>query len=512
MKNMTPKEAWNRRKPTVKHFKIFGCVAYAHIPNKKRLKLDDKGEKCIFLGASDQSKAYKLYNPITRNIIISHDVFNEERFWENNIDETMQILAKFYGDNEDEEPQPMELEEQQISAATTTRDERTLRYPNARPQILEEHRGTQTLVRDENHFPHALLNNHCDPFSVEPRSFKEASQSDCWQQAMASELIALDKNHTWTLTHLPPDKKLVGCKWVYRIKHKADGSIKRFKARLVAKGFTQTEGVDYFETFSPVVKLTTVRVLLAVATPNAWPIFQLDVKLAFLHDYLQEQVFIDQPPSCVKIGNENKVYKLKKAFYGLKQAPRAWYSCIESYFIKAGFTKCPYEHSLFVKSEEKGKLLITCLYVDDLIFIGNCVAMFDEFNKSMMNEFEMTNLGMMHYFLGRILCYLQGTREFGLFYKKGEKSNLLRFIDSDHVGDQDDRKSTSGGVFMLGTGNVSRFYFLRDLSNDGAIKLIYCRSEDQVVDIFTKALKRESFMKHKRFLRVCMLNSVKPLK
>ena len=102
----------------------------------------------------------------------------------------------------------------------------------------------------------------------------------------------------------------------------------------------------------------------------------------------------------MKIGNEYKVYKLKKALYGLKQAPRAWYSRIESYFIKAGFSKCPYEHTFFVKFGEKGKLLIVCLYVDDLIFTGNCTAMFDEFKKSMMDEFEMTDLGMMHYFPG----------------------------------------------------------------------------------------------------------------
>lgn len=102
----------------------------------------------------------------------------------------------------------------------------------------------------------------------------------------------------------------------------------------------------------------------------------------------------------MKIGNEHKVYKLKKALYGLKQAPRAWYSRIESYFLKVGFSKCPYEHTLFVKTRNNGELLIICLYVDDLIFTGNCSAMFDEFKESMMNELEMTDLGMMHYFLG----------------------------------------------------------------------------------------------------------------
>ena len=109
--------------------------------------------------------------------------------------------------------------------------------------------------------------------------------------------------------------------------------------------------------------------MIALAAQNSWPIFQLDVKSAFLHGYLKEQVFIEQPLGYVKIGSEYKVYILKKALYELKQAPQAWYSRIEAYFLKAGFTKYPYEHTLFVKSGDKGKMLIVCLYVDDLIFL-----------------------------------------------------------------------------------------------------------------------------------------------
>lgn len=137
-----------------------------------------------------------------------------------------------------------------------------------------------------------------------------------------------------------------------------------------------------------------------MAAQYSWPIFQLDVKSAFLHGDLKEQVFIDQPPSYIKKGDEHKVYKLKKALYGLKQAPRAWYSHIESYFLKVGFHKCPYEHTLFIREESGGKFLIVCLYVDDLIFTSNYVSMFEKFKKSMMVEFEKFDLGLMHYFLG----------------------------------------------------------------------------------------------------------------
>ncbi|XP_016647152.1 PREDICTED: ABC transporter B family member 4-like [Prunus mume] len=146
--------------------------------------------------------------------------------------------------------------------------------------------------------------------------------------------------------------------------------------------------------------LDTIRLVVSLAAQNSWPVYQLDVKSAFLHGELNEKVFIDQPPGYVQKGNEKKVFRLKKALYRLKQAPRAWYSRIDAYFSKAGFQKCPHEHTLFVKSGEGGKFLIVCLYVDDLLFPGNDEAMFVEFKSSMMSEFDMTDLGKMRYFLG----------------------------------------------------------------------------------------------------------------
>ena len=138
----------------------------------------------------------------------------------------------------------------------------------------------------------------------------------------------------------------------------------------MAKGYKHEYWIDYTEVFALVARYDTIRLVVALAAQNSWPIFQLDVKSAFLHRYLEEQVFVEQPPGYIKIGNKHKVYRLKKAFYGLKQAPRAWYSHIEAYFLKVDFLKCPYEHTLFVKIIDKGKMLTVCLYVDDLIFTG----------------------------------------------------------------------------------------------------------------------------------------------
>jgi hypothetical protein len=199
---------------------------------------------------------------------------------------------------------------------------------------------------------------------------------------------------------LPEGEKTVGVKWIYRTKLNEKGEVNKFKARLVAKGYTQKYGIDYSKVFAPVARHDTIRMIISLAAMNEWTVFQLDVKSAFLHGELVEQVFVDQPPGYVKKGSKHMVYKLKRALYGLKQAPRSWYNRIDTYFSKAGFHKCPYEHTLYIKTGEKGNLLIVCLYVDDLIFTGNDEGMFRTFKQSMMKEFEMTDLGKMKYFLG----------------------------------------------------------------------------------------------------------------
>jgi len=143
---------------------------------------------------------------------------------------------------------------------------------------------------------------------------------------MNEEMSSLQKNATWDLIDLPPGKRTVGCRWIYTVKYNADGSIERYKARLVAKGYTQTHGIDYTETFAPVAKINTIRVLLSLAANLDWPLRQFDVKNAFLHGNLSEEVYMDPPPGCIVTENQkNKVCKLKKSLYGLKQSPRAWF-------------------------------------------------------------------------------------------------------------------------------------------------------------------------------------------
>ena len=186
---------------------------------------------------------------------------------------------------------------------------------------------------------------------------------------------------------------------MYKTKRNAKGEIKRHKARLVAKGYSQKAGIDYDEVFAPVARLETIRLIISLAAQNKWKIHQMDVKSAFLNGVLEEEVYIQQPSGYEVKGHKDKVLKLKKALYGLKQAPRAWNNRIDKYFLENNFTKCPYEHALYVKIKD-GDILIVCLYVDDLIFTGSNPRMFDEFKKVMTQEFEMTDIGLMAYYLG----------------------------------------------------------------------------------------------------------------
>jgi hypothetical protein len=216
---------------------------------------------------------------------------------------------------------------------------------------------------------------------------------------MDNEIAAIERNATWELTVLPNNSRKIGVKWIYKTKLNEKGEVDKYKARLIAKGYAQQHGIDYTEVFAPVARWDTIRMVLVITPQRKWKVYQLDVKNAFLHGELNEDVYVEQPLGYEKKREEHKVLKLKKALYGLKQTPRAWFSRIESYFLKEGFVRCPSEHTLFVKNQEK-KILIVCIYVDDLVFTGSDERMFAEFKASMKQEFDMTDLGKMKFFLG----------------------------------------------------------------------------------------------------------------
>jgi hypothetical protein len=231
----------------------------------------------------------------------------------------------------------------------------------------------------------------------EPHSYREASSNPLWQAAMAEELDALSRTRTWDLVDLPPEKSVVGCKWVFKIKTRSDGSIERYKARLVAKGFTQEYGIDYEETFAPVARLSSVRTLLAVAASRQWQLFQMDVKNAFLNGDLSEEVYMQPPPGLSH--PPDKVCRLRRALYGLKQAPRAWFAKFSSTVSRLGFSISSYDSALFLRRTGKGTILLL-LYVDDMIITGDDLSGIQELKAFLSQNFEMKDLGHLSYFLG----------------------------------------------------------------------------------------------------------------
>ncbi|KAL0436225.1 UNVERIFIED_CONTAM: Retrovirus-related Pol polyprotein from transposon RE1 [Sesamum radiatum] len=237
----------------------------------------------------------------------------------------------------------------------------------------------------------------CNFVMMEPESFEAAAKHEVWVQAMKEEIKMIEKNDTWELAERPKDKEVIGVKWIYKTKLNADGSIQKHKARLVAKGYSQLPGIDYTETFAPVARLDTIRALVAIAANKKWKIYQMDVKSAFLNGYIDEEIYVEQPQGFVAKGCEEKVLRLKKALYGLKQAPRAWYSRIDNYFMNQGFRRSLSEPTLYVKRQGNDTLIVS-LYVDDLIYTGNNEKMIHDFKEDMMKTFEMSDLGLMHFF------------------------------------------------------------------------------------------------------------------
>ncbi|CAH9148698.1 unnamed protein product [Cuscuta epithymum] len=232
-----------------------------------------------------------------------------------------------------------------------------------------------------------------------PKSVKEALSHPEWRHAMVEEMNALDLNGTWDLVYLPSGKKSIGCKWVFAVKVNPDGSVSRLKARLVAKGYAQTYVVDYSDIFSPVAKLTSVRLLISLAATHDWHLHQLDIKNAFLHGDLQEEVYMEQPPGFVAQGEYGKVCRLRKSLYGLKQSPRAWFGKFSQSIERFGMIKGQSDHSVFYRKTKAGITLLV-VYVDDIVITGSDTAGILALKNFLHSQFQTKDLGSLKYFLG----------------------------------------------------------------------------------------------------------------
>jgi hypothetical protein len=427
LSNKTPEEAFSGMKPEVSHLRIFGCPVYIHVPKDKRLKLEPSGKKGIFVGYSETSKAFRIYIPGQRQIEVSRDVtFDEMKAFHKSRESLQEI-------QESEEPaQPISEEhiDDQVEAPDLI-DGNNKRKPAWLQNSTEEEErskiprrsGRESKRPDRFSSYTALMSKLID---VEPATFEEAISQQVWKDAMVEEYDSIMKNDVWDVVPRPEGKPVVSSKWIYKIKHSADGRIEKYKARFVARGFSQTEGVDYDETFAPVARYSTIRSILALSAMMGWKLHQMDVKTAFLNGKIEEEVYIQQPLGFEIHGKESHVCRLKKALYGLKQAPRAWYSRIDHYLLSLGFTKSEADPNLYQKVED-GKMLILVLYVDDLFLAGDKKQIV-QCKKDLTSEFEMKDLGLLHYFLGLEIWQ----RSDGIFLSQGKYTvDILRKFGMD---------------------------------------------------------------------------------
>ncbi|GKV16599.1 hypothetical protein SLEP1_g27221 [Rubroshorea leprosula] len=463
----------------------------------KRGKLDEKAEIGIFIGYATQAKGYKVYDPISKKVNVHKDVvFDESAHW--NWD-----AGKIEKDSN-----------KQCEAGSNVVSSSEIAKVDDDSPVFK----TKSL---------AEIYAKCNLASAEPNCFKEATKQQVWIDAMKEELSMIEKNQTWCLIPKPDDKKPIGVKWLFRTKLNPDGSIHKHKARLVVKRYAQQPRVDYEQTYAPVARHDTIRLLIALAANFGWKLFHMDVKSAFLNGVLQEEIYVEQPPGLEIAGKEDYVYKLNKALYGLKQAPRAWYCRIDDYLMSQGFRTSTKEATLYVKGSSNESQLILSLYVDDLLLTGNDLKLMEQFKKVMMQEFAMKNLGETKYFLRlevqqlskgificqrkyaldilkkfemesckpvatplvqyeklskddretkvdssyyrsliapsklhlvaakRVLRYIKGTYELGLWFDSNQQGRLQGYADSDWAGSMEDMISTIAEAEYLAAGAVA---------------------------------------------------------
>ena len=398
---------------------------------------------------------------------------------------------------------------------------------------------------------------------VDPISFDQAvdgPQSSKWVEAMEDEMLSMKHNDVWELVELPNGFKPIGCKWVYKTKKDSKGNIERFKARLVAKGFTQKEGIDYHETFSPVSSKDSFRIIMALVAHFDLELHQMDVKTAFLNGNLGEEVYMQQPEGFQMKGKEQMVCKLNKSIYGLKQASRQWYLKFDEIVTSLGFIENQIDQCIYLKISGS-KFIFLVLYVDDVLLASSDLNLLHETKQHLSKTFDMKDLGKASFVLGieihrdrsrgtlglsqnayidrvlkrfdmqsckpgdvpivkgdvlskdkcpkneverecmkkvpyasaigslmyaqvctrpdiafpvnvlgrfladpgmehwiaakKVMRYLQRTKNFMLTYRRVDRLEVIRYSDSDYAGSPDDKKSTSGYVFMLGGGAIS---------------------------------------------------------
>ncbi|KAH9754149.1 Integrase catalytic domain-containing protein [Citrus sinensis] len=469
----TAMEMWTRKLADYSYLHAFGCPVYIMYNAQERTKLDPKSRRCIFLGYADGVKGYRLWDPTAHKIVISRDaIFVKDQLQRRDEDdgttkeksETVPVYVENnLEDSDSSEVAPEHEEQEPVDSETpeVCRSTRERRPPTWHSEYVTEINVAYCLLTEDG----------------EPPTFHEALNSSdvaLWKTTMQEEIEALYKNKTWELVPLPHGRKSIGNKWVYKIKRDGNDQVERYRARLVVKGYAQKEGIDFNEIFSPVVRLTTVRIILAMCATFDLHLEQLDVKTAFLHGELEEEIYMLQPEGFAETGKENLVCRLNKSLYGLKQAPMCWYKRFDSFIMSLGYNRLSSDHCAYYKRFKDNDFIILLLYVDDmlvaerkemsrvpyasavgsLIFAMICTRPDIAQAVGAVSRY-MVNPGGEHWIAVKmILRYIRGTSDVALCYG-GSEFTVRDYVDSDFTGDLDKRKSTTGYVFTLAGAAVS---------------------------------------------------------
>ncbi|GFU02586.1 retrovirus-related Pol polyprotein from transposon TNT 1-94 [Trichonephila clavipes] len=368
IENTSPYELWLKKKPQLKHLRIIGSPCYAHVPAQKRRKMDKKAIQGYLVGY-DGDERYRIWLKKEHKVILSRDVIFQEKAGKCDDRTELKLEDRIKGDTNQGkyEEQLIKIEDNPIEKTLSQEDlsdSETDREEDAEPTSDRQLRSRSLLQKPKRFEDHIMeAESYLDDYN--PETYEEAinsKDSTNWKKVMESEMNSLRENHTWELSDLPVGAKAIPCKWVYRLKTNPDGIINKYKARLVARGFSQRQGIDYSETYSPVAKLGTIRTVLSIAAEERMHLTQFDVSTAFLYGDLEETLFMKQPEGF-KDGS-GRVCKLKHSSYGLKQSPRCWNKCFGQFLTDLGFKESEADPCLYIR-ERKGRKLLIVLYVDD---------------------------------------------------------------------------------------------------------------------------------------------------
>src|SRR6187200_2481803 len=394
----TPYELWFGRKPKLSFLKVWGCDAY--VKKLQPHKLEPMSKKCVFIGYPKETIGYTFYHRSEGKIFVAKNgSFLEKEFLSKEVSGRKVELDEVIVPSPELEsstsqklvrviPTPISEEANddghETSHQVTTEPRRSTRVRSA-----PEWYGNPVLEV-------MLLDNS------EPTSYGEAMvgpDSDKWLEAMKSEMGSMYENKVWTLEVLPEGRKAIQNKWIFKRKTDADGNVTVYKARLVAKGFSQVQGIDYDETFSPVAMLKSVRIMLAIAAYFDYEIWQMDVKTAFLNGFLKEELYMMQPEGFVDPENADKVCRLQRSIYGLVQASRSWNIRFNDVIKAFGFIQTWGEACIY-KKVSGSSVAFLILYVDDILLMGNDIEFLDSVKGYLNKSFSMKDLGEAAFVLG----------------------------------------------------------------------------------------------------------------